>query len=145
MTRKILLIEDNPDDIALTQKALEKSGFPHTLTVISDGREALDYLLQQNAYSHLKPKDRPDLIILDLNLPLMSGFEILEHLKADAQVRVIPVIVLTISEGEEDIMRSYELGASSCIRKKIRIEDFDAAINDMMTYWFRFSKLPPKF
>lgn len=144
MTRKILLVEDNLDDIALTRKALEKSGFSHELTVMTDGLEALDYLLQQGNYSSLKSKDRPDLVILDLSLPLMNGFEVLERLKSNEQARIIPVIVLTISDSENDVLRSYELGASSCIRKRMHVDDFDEAIRDTMTYWFSFSKLPPK-
>jgi two-component system response regulator len=144
MSRKILLVEDNPDDIALTREALKKSGFPHELVVINDGREALDYLLQQDGYISLKTRDRPDLVLLDLSLPLMNGFEVLERIKSDEQARIIPVVVLTISDEEEDVLRSYELGASSCIRKRMHIDDFEEAIRDMMTYWFKFSKLPPK-
>jgi CheY-like chemotaxis protein len=144
MTRKILLVEDNPDDIALIRQSLEKSGFTHELVVLNDGKEALDYLLRQNAYASLKPKDRPDLIILDLNLPVMNGFEVLEHLKANGQARITPVIVLTISNDEHDVLRCYDLGASSCVRKRMRVEEFEEAIKDMMAYWFKYIKLPPR-
>lgn len=144
MTRKILLVEDNPDDISLIRKALTKSGFAHELTVINDGKEALDYLLQQGPYHSLKPKDRPDLVILDLHLPVMNGFEVLEHLKTNGPARIIPVVVLTVSHDEDDVLRCYELGASSCIRKRMQLTEFEESIKDMMAYWFTFAKLPPR-
>lgn len=144
MPRKILLVEDNPDDIALTRQALEKSGFDHELIVLTDGKEALDYLLHEGPYSHLRQKDRPDLIILDLVLPLVNGFEILERLKENEQARIIPVVILTVSDDESDVLRSYELGASSCIRKRMNITEFESTMRDIMTYWFTFTKLPPR-
>jgi CheY-like chemotaxis protein len=144
MIRKILLIEDNPDDIALTKQAIEKSGFEHELVVITDGKEALDYILRQGKYSDLQNKDRPDLIILDLNIPMIHGFDLLEKLKSDEQARVIPTIILTISNSDTDVIRSYELGACSCIRKRISIPEFEEAIRDIMTYWFNYTKLPPR-
>jgi two-component system, response regulator len=144
MTRKILLVEDNPDDISLIRKALAKSGFAHDLTVLNDGKEASDYLLQQGPYHSLKSKDRPDLVILDLHLPLMSGFEVLENLKNNGPSRITPVVVLTVSNDENDVLRCYELGASSCIRKRTQLAEFEESIKDMMAYWFTFAKLPPR-
>ena len=144
MIPKILLIEDNPDDIALTRHALEKSGFAHELVVISDGREALDYLLRQGAYISMKSRERPDLIILDLHLPLLSGFELLERLKTDKTAQVIPVVVLTISSNPDDVLRSYDLGAVSCIQKRVTMVEFETSIRDTITYWLGVAKLPPK-
>lgn len=144
MARKILLIEDNPDDVVLTQMALANSGFQHELIQFTDGEEALNYLFHKGPYASLRPQDRPDLILLDLKMPGIDGFELLQTIKADAHTRIIPVVVLTISDADEDVLRSYELGASSCVRKRVHIKEFEETIRDMLAYWFTYTQLPPR-
>lgn len=142
--KKILLVEDNPDDEALTRRALGKSGFEHQLAVVRDGQEALEYLQGIGRYDHLTTSDRPDLVFLDLKLPLVSGLEVLEQLKAKELTRLLPIVVLTSSKEEDDVMRSYNLGANSYVRKRVDAVEFQEALKDILIYWFEFIKLPPR-
>jgi two-component system response regulator len=144
MRRKILLVEDNLDDEALTRRALGKSGFDHELVVVRDGKEALDYLFREGPYAGLSEKNRPDLIFLDLKLPLLGGLEVLERLRDNQETRVIPVVVLTSSKQEDDVLRSYNLGANSYIRKRVDALAFQEALKDTLSYWFDFIKLPTR-
>ena len=115
-----------------------------TLLLTEDGEEALDYLLQQNAYADKTSAPRPDLVLLDLNLPKLDGKQVLERMRAHADLRRIPVVALTTSKQEEDILRTYDLGVNSYITKPVDIADFISALQDLGNYWFRLVALPSK-
>ena len=136
---EILLIEDDPEDIELTQEALESSRLVVNLNVVHDAEEALSYLQKQGEY---KDKPRPDIIWLDLNLPGMSGQEFLEAVRKDKATNHIPVVVLTTSDAEEDILKSYQLGANCYVQKPIGIREFEQMLNSMENFWFTVVKLP---
>ena len=135
----ILLVEDNPNDIEITQRALEKGQVRNELTVARDGQEALDILFGVKN-GHI-PK--PGLILLDLNLPKVNGHEVLEKIKADPKLRRIPVIVLTASTREEDIVRTYDLGVNTFISKPVAFEDFIRMVTTIKEYWIVIATLPP--
>ncbi len=137
---KILLVEDNPDDVKITQRTLKKGNLKDELHVVNDGQQALDFLGQRGDFSDAP---RPDLIFLDLNLPKLSGLEVLEQIKADERLRRIPVIVLTVSKREEDRIRAYDSGASSYIQKPASSSEFIRAINTVRDYW-EVAELPPE-
>jgi CheY-like chemotaxis protein len=135
---RILLVEDNPGDVVLTREALAAAQVPHELHVARDGVEALAFL--QHRHPHTGAP-RPDLILLDLNLPRVDGWELLGVLKADAALATIPVVVLTSSEMEEDIARGYRLHASSYIVKPINPDDLMRTARDLARYWFATVRL----
>jgi CheY-like chemotaxis protein len=138
-TIEILLVEDNPGDVLLTREAL-RDGKIHThLSVAADGEEALARLRCQGAYADAV---RPDLILLDLNLPRLSGREVLAVIKADEQLRRIPVVVLTSSEAEQDILASYDLNANCYISKPVDLEQFIRVIKSIEDFWLTVVKLP---
>lgn len=135
----ILLVEDSPGDIRLTQEALKESKLKIDLQVVMDGVEAMDYLNQQGKYKDLP---RPDLILLDLNLPRKDGRQVLQEIKEDLKLRVIPVIVLTISKSEEDILRSYDLHANCYITKPLNLDKFLEIVKAIENFWFTIVTLP---
>lgn len=137
---RILLVEDNPDDVKITQRTLKKGNLKDELFVVKDGQEALDFLNQRGQY---QGTPRPDLIFLDLNLPKVSGLEVLEQIKKSPAHRRIPVIVLTVSRREEDRIRAYDSGASSYIQKPASSSEFIRAINTVRDYW-EMAELPPE-
>jgi len=136
----ILLVEDDLGDAGLVKIALKRGQYPTTLHHVKNGTEALAFLRHVGAAFAEAP--RPDLILLDLNLPGRSGHEILEELKADRDLRGIPVVVLSTSEAERDIHKSYQLGANSFVSKPMDVEDFSSAIHRVQDYWFRLVQLP---
>lgn len=138
---QILLVEDNPDDVAITRRALAKSRVANTLNVVRDGQEALDYLFGRQGAPAGGP--RPDLILLDVNLPRASGMEVLEQIRADAKLGMIPVIMLTASDREEDIVKSYTLGSNTYIQKPVEFDKFLHALDVLGQYWIVIAKLPP--
>jgi CheY-like chemotaxis protein len=138
----ILLVEDNQDDVEITRRALRKGRVANDLHVVRDGQEALDFLLRQGDYGGDTP--RPDLILLDLNLPNMSGLEVLEKTRADDGLSAIPVIVLTASEREEDVLRSYQLGSNTYITKPADFWSLVRAVGILGEYWTAIARLPPK-
>lgn len=138
----ILLVEDDPEDQELTMRALRTSKLQNTLHVAIDGEEALDYLYRRGHYADPATSPTPDLILLDLNLPKVDGRAVLTAVKTDAVLRRIPVVVLTTSSQEEDILRSYDLGVNSYITKPVRIEGFLRAIRDLEHYWLELVVLP---
>ena len=129
MKRKILLVEDNPDDVALTLRALKKNNIANEVIVAKDGIEALDYLFGDNATSV------PAVILLDLKLPKIDGLEVLERLRKDERTKFAPVVVLTSSKEEQDLVRSYKLGANSYIRKPVDFIQFSDAVRQLGLYW----------
>jgi CheY-like chemotaxis protein len=139
-TVEILLIEDNPGDIRLTQEALKDTKLHNNLNVVYDGVEALTYLRRQAPYEHAT---RPDLILLDLNLPRMDGRELLEQIKSDDTLKRIPVVILTTSNDERDILETYNLHANCYITKPVDLNQFLAIVRSIQNFWFSIVKLPP--
>ena len=136
----ILLVEDNPGDVRLTQEALRDAKVRNKLHVVSNGVEALAFLRQAGQYSEAL---HPDLILLDLNLPQMSGSEVLEQIKEDEQLRRIPVVVLTTSQAEQDIVKSYNLHANAYVVKPVDLEQFIIVIKSIESFWLEIVRLPP--
>ncbi|OGR74945.1 MAG: response regulator [Elusimicrobia bacterium GWC2_64_44] len=138
---EILLVEDNPDDVALTVRSFKKARMQNRVSVAGDGVEALAFLRREGKYSAVP---RPDIILLDLNLPRMNGHELLEIIKSDPELKDIPVIILTTSKAEEDITGTYKLHSNCFITKPVLMEDFDRVIRTIQDFWFVIVKLPPK-
>jgi CheY-like chemotaxis protein len=138
---EILLAEDNPGDVMLTRKALEQGKLANNLHVTTDGVDALEFLRQDGEY---EDAPRPDLILLDLNMPRTDRQEVLEELRADDELRRIPVVVLTSSESEEDIVRSYELNANAYLTKPVDFDGFVEIVNRLENFWFQVVKFPEK-
>lgn len=136
---EILLVEDSPGDIRLTQEALRDSKISNNLHIAMDGEEALAFLKKEGKFSE---KPRPDLILLDLNLPKKDGREVLDEIKRDNDLKRIPVVILTISEAEEDIFKSYNLHANCYITKPVDLEQFIKVIKATENFWFTIVKLP---
>jgi CheY-like chemotaxis protein len=137
---EILLVEDNPADVRLTQEGLRDSKVRNNLHVRGDGEEALRFLRQQGDE---RDAPRPDLILLDLNLPRKDGREVLEEIKADVDLRRIPVVVLTTSAGEEDVLRAYNLQAACYITKPVDLDQFLKVVQSIENFWMTIVKLPP--
>ena len=136
---EILLVEDNPGDVRLTQEAFRDAKVRNEMVVVGDGLEAMAYLKRENKYAHAT---RPDLILLDLNLPRMNGFEVLDAVKADESLKRIPVVVLTTSQAEQDIIRSYDLHANAYVTKPVDLEQFIVAIQAIENFWLEIVKFP---
>ena len=136
---QILHVEDSPDDVELTLEGLKDGGVPYDLTAIPDGVEALAYLRKEREYADAPD---PDIILLDLNLPRMDGREVLEQIKSDEKLMHIPVVVLTTSQAEEDILRSYQLHANCYVTKPVDLDQFFAAINSIENFWLNLVQLP---
>lgn len=138
---EILLVEDNPGDVRLTQEALRNGKIRNHMFVVQDGDEALEYLHHDGSYIH---SALPDLILLDLNLPKQNGFEVLEEIKHDPDLLRIPVVVLTTSLAEQDIMQSYDLHANAYVSKPMDLEQFIRVVKSIDNFWLEVVKLPPK-
>lgn len=138
---EILLVEDDQDDIFLTKKAFEKQSVINNLHVVRDGVDAMAFLRQEEEHADAP---RPDIVLLDLNLPTMDGDEVLEAIQDDPELRTIPVVVLTSSEAEEDIVRSYELNANAYLTKPVDFEGFVGIIESIDQFWINFVKVPDK-
>ena len=139
----ILLVEDNPADVKITQRALRESSFPVELLVVRDGEEAVDYLLRQGSYAQRDGWRSPDLILLDLNLPRLTGREVLQRIRATPALRAVPVVVLTTSRRLEDVQQMYEAGANTYVEKP---QDFARLVQVLQTiqrYWLDTALLPP--
>jgi len=139
----ILLVEDNPDDVLLTKRAFKKSNILNELVVARDGVEALDYLFGTGAYKDRDMSVMPILILLDLNLPKIDGIEILRRLRADERTKLIPVVVLTSSKEQKDLIESYSLGANSYIRKPVDFDQFINAVRQLALYWILLNEPTP--
>ena len=136
----ILLVEDNPGDVRLTQEAMRDSKVRNNMVVAVDGVEALDFLHKNSQFSGAF---RPDLVLLDLNLPRKSGLEILQEIKADESLKRIPVVILTTSQAEKDIIKSYDLHANAYITKPVDLDQFIAVVKAIEGFWLEIVKLPP--
>jgi two-component system response regulator len=138
---EILLIEDSPGDARLTREALRDSKFQNNLNVVEDGVQALAYLRRENGY---ETAPRPDIILLDLNLPRKGGREVLEEIKADPDLKRIPVVILTTSDDDTDILMSYDLHANCYITKPVDLSRFVTIVKSIESFWFSIVKLPPE-
>jgi len=139
---EVLLVEDNPNDAELTMRALRKHNLANRVVRVADGAAALDFIFARGAFSHRKIENGPKLIILDLKLPKVDGLEVLQLLKSDPRTKIIPVVVLTSSQEEEDLLKSYHLGANSYIVKPVDFEKFVAAVRDLGLYWLLLNRPP---
>jgi CheY-like chemotaxis protein len=138
---EILLAEDNPGDAKLTRKALEQGKVINNLHVVTDGVEAMAYLRREGKYAH---RPRPDLVLLDLNMPRKDGREVLQDIKSDDDLRRIPVVVMTSSEAEEDIVQSYDLHANAYVTKPIDFDGFLDVVGSLEDFWLSVVKMPPE-
>lgn len=136
---EILLVEDNPGDVRLTVEALKEGKVSNNLNVVRDGVEALAYLQKQNGYTECR---KPDLILLDLNLPKKNGQEVLREIKKDPVLKRIPVVILTTSEAEQDVLKSYDLHANCYITKPVDLEQFMRVVQLIEDFWFTVVMLP---
>jgi two-component system response regulator len=141
--RVILLVEDNPDDEALTLRALRKNNIGNQIVVARDGAEALEYLFATGAHTGRDLSVQPELILLDLKLPKVDGFEVLKALRGDPRTKLLPVVILTTSKEQQDIAISYDLGANSYVRKPVDFQQFTEAVLQLGLYWLVLNERPP--
>jgi CheY-like chemotaxis protein len=140
--KRILLVEDDPRDVELTLTALEDHKLANEVTVARDGQEALDYLYRRGQFS-TRPNDNPAVILLDLKLPKVDGLEVLKQIKSDEQLKTIPVVVLTSSHEEQDMMRSYKLGVNAYVVKPVDFHEFVNAVKELGIFWAIINEPPP--
>lgn len=140
--KRILLVEDNPDDVKLTLHAMGKNKIINEIVVVNDGPEALDYLFGRGKYKDRDLSDKPQVILLDLKLPKIDGLEVLKRIRNDKRTRFLPVVVLTSSKEEKDIVESYKFGASSYVRKPVDFEQFSKAVKELSLYWLVLNEVP---
>ena len=142
--KTILLVEDNPDDEALTLRAFARNGIRHHVHVAHDGVEALDYLFGRGAHAGRDLARQPTITLLDLKLPRLDGLEVLRHLRADARTCNLPVVILTSSREDQDLIKGYGLGANSYIRKPVDFHQFVEAVRQIGVYWLTLNENPPR-
>ncbi len=138
----ILLVEDNPDDVELTMRAFRKNNIANKVVVARDGVEALDYLFCRGAFADRAARDAPRLILLDLKLPKLDGLQVLERLRADEHTRLTPVVILTSSKEEQDLVSGYKTGANSYVRKPVDFNQFVEAVRQIGLYWLLINEAP---
>ena len=132
---KILLVEDNPDDVQITQRALKEARIINKLWVVRDGQEVLDFLYHRDKYQDITTSPKPGLVLLDLNIPKINGLEVLRKIKQDPDLKRIPIVVLTVSRRDEDIVKGYNYGCNSFIQKPLEFEKFVEAVKVIGMYW----------
>jgi len=140
--KSILLVEDNPDDEALTKRAFQKNNIANNVVVARDGVEALEYLFGTGPHAGRDPHDLPQLVLLDLKLPRIDGLEVLRRIRADARTRLLPVVVLTSSREEQDLVSSYSLGCNSYVRKPVNFDEFLESARQLGLYWLLLNESP---
>jgi two-component system response regulator len=140
----ILLIEDNPDDEALTLRAFRQHNMCNEVTVVRDGAEALDWLFATGQYADRDATVLPELVVLDLKLPKVDGLEVLRRLRADERTQLLPVVILTSSDEQQDVTASYRNGANSYVRKPVQFEEFMGAVRQLGLYWLVMNEPPPR-
>jgi two-component system response regulator len=139
----ILLVEDNPDDEMLTLRAFVKNNIKNTVVVVRDGAEALDYLFGTGDYAERNVSELPQVILLDLKLPKVDGLEVLRRIRADERTKLLPVVILTSSKEDQDVIRGYSLGANSYVRKPVNFDEFIEAARSLGLYWLLINQPPP--
>jgi DNA-binding response OmpR family regulator len=143
-TRMILLVEDNPDDEALTLRALKRQNIVNEIAVARDGVEALDFLFRTGDFTDRDPNQEPAVVLLDLKLPKLDGLEVLRRIRADARTQLLPVVILSSSTQDEDRIRGYGLGANSYVRKPVDFNEFMEAARQLGIYWLMLNEPAPK-
>ena len=144
MERTILLVEDNPDDVVLTLRALKQYNVKNQVTVVRDGAEALDYLFAAGTYADRDTSAMPAVVILNLKLPKVDGLEVLQRMRADERTKLTPVVILTSSREEQDMVNSYRFGANSYVRKPVDFIQFIEAVRQLGLYWLVINEPPPR-
>jgi two-component system response regulator len=139
----ILLVEDNPDDVHLTLRSLKKNNISNPVVVARDGVEALDYLFCRGTYAGRDPDHLPVVVLLDIKLPKIDGIEVLKQLRANEKTKLLPVVILTSSREERDILNGYKFGANSYVRKPVDFVEFNEAIRHLGLYWLLWNEAPP--
>ena len=142
-SKAILLVEDNPDDEALTLRALKTNNIHNDVVVARDGAQALDYLLGTGAYAGRNIRELPAVILLDLKLPKIDGLEVLRRVRADEHMKLLPVVILTSSKEEQDIISGYRFGCNSYVRKPVNFDEFVQAARQLGLYWLLLNERPP--
>ena len=142
-TKPILVVEDNPDDEALTLRAFRKNNIKNNVIVAHDGAEALDYLFATGAHIGRNIADLPQVVLLDLKLPKVDGLEVLRRIRSDERTRLLPVVILTSSKEERDVIEGYRLGANSYVRKPVNFDEFIEAARQLGLYWLLLNQAPP--
>jgi two-component system response regulator len=140
----ILLVEDNPDDEALTLRAFQKNNMGNKIVVVRDGEEALNFLFRRGTYVARNPDEVPELILLDLKLLKIDGMEVLRQIRADSRTRLLPVVILTSSKEEQDLIEGYSEGANSYVRKPVDFNQFLEAVRQLGLYWLVLNEPPPR-
>lgn len=140
----ILLVEDNPDDEALTIRALKKNNIGNRLIIVRDGVEALDFLFCTGLHAGRDSKDTPQVVLLDLKLPKLDGLEVLNRIRENEATKLLPVVILTSSKEEQDLLKGYKLGANSYVRKPVDFNQFVEAVRQLGLYWLVLNEVPPK-
>ena len=144
MSKALLLVEDNPTDEKLTVRAFKKCGVENEIVVVRDGAEALDYLFGTGQHAGRSAEVLPAVVLLDLSLPRIDGHEVLRRLRADERTKLLPVVILTASKEEEDVIRSYALGANAYVRKPVDFGEFAAAAQTLGLFWLLMNQAPPR-
>ncbi len=144
ITKTILLVEDNPQDEMLTLRALRRANLANRVDVARDGQQALDYLFREGEFTHREGAELPAVVMLDINLPRLSGLEVLERLRTDARTKLLPVVILTSSDDEQDRLQSYENGANSFVRKPVDFAEFAETVARLGIYWLATNEPPLK-
>lgn len=140
---EVLLVEDNPDDVRLALHAFKKHNLANTIHVTRDGEEALDFLFCTGPYTHRSLMPKPQFILLDLKLPKIDGLEVLKRIKSDERTKMIPVVIMTSSSEQRDIIESYKLGVNSYIVKPVDFDKFTESVRQLGLYWLLLNQLPP--
>ncbi|AKI99342.1 two-component system response regulator [Archangium gephyra] len=140
--QSILLVEDNPDDVDLTQRAFLRAGVTRPLEVVEDGMDALDYLFGRGAFAYRAQEPLPALVLLDLKLPRLDGHEVLRQIRANPRTRFLPVVILTSSDEEKDLVESYSHGCNSYVRKPVSYTEFVEAARQLGIYWLELNRSP---
>ena len=141
-TKPILLVEDTPDDAELTVMSLKHSGVLNRVVVVEDGIEALDYVFAQRKFLTRSPEDSPALVLLDIKMPRLNGIEVLQRLRADSRTRLLPVVMLTTSTEEVDLVQAYESGANAYVRKPVNLAQFQEAVQQLGLFWILTNEVP---